>query len=172
MKWQIDKSHTDTSFSVKHMAILNVRGSFQSIEGSVTTNEQGEIVSVDASIDARSIITRDKDRDNHLMAEDFFFVSKYPTIKFESTKITKKSSSEFLIEGNLTIRGVTKKVTLETTVAPEIKDPFGFRRIALEGSTEINRKDFGMVWNQIMDNGGLVVGEKVKITIDSEIICQ
>ena len=170
IKWSLDNSHTEVSFSVKHMGIMNVRGSFTKVEGTVTTDDNHSIQSVNATIHVPSIATRDKDRDAHLLAEDFFHAEKYPTITFNSTKVTKKSDSTFFVEGNLTLHGTSRLVVLEVGIAKAIADPFGFTRIALEASTSVNRQDFGMKWNQVLDTGGLLVGNDVKITIDSEIV--
>lgn len=169
-KWSIDASHTDVAFSVKHMGIMNVRGSFKEVVGDVSLTDAHELTGVNAKIQVDSIATRDKDRDAHLLGEDFFHAAKHPTITFTSTSVKKLDDHTYEVTGNLTLLGVTKQVTLETTVGKPISDPFGFNRIGVESKTKINRQDFGMKWNQALDTGGLLVGNDIKISIDSEII--
>lgn len=168
-KWTIDNSHTDASFAVKHMGIMNVRGSFKAVTGFVETDDNNMITKVSVKVDVTSIATRDKDRDGHLLSEDFFFADKFPSMDFVSTKVLKIDNHSYEITGNLTLRGVTKEITLDVLAASPIKDLYGLQRIALEGTSELNRQDFGLKWNQVLDNGGLLVGNKVKLNIESEV---
>lgn len=167
--WQIDTSHTDASFSVRHMGIANVKGHFEKTTGTVTF-EGDKLVSAQASIDAASIKTRDDNRDNHLRSADFLDVENYPELTFRSTKVTEQGNGRYTVEGELTIRGTTRPVTLEAEVTPVITDPWGNQRRAITAETSINRKDWGLTWNTILDSGALLVGEKVTIHIEAEVV--
>lgn len=169
--WNIDPSHGEVGFSVRHLMVSNTKGQFNKFEGTVDLNEKNITKSkVEVSIDAASIDTDDDKRDGHLKSPDFFNVQKYPKLTFKSTKIT-KAGKGYKVMGNLTIHGVTKPVTLnvEELTAP-IKDPWGNTRRGLSAYTKINRKDFGLTWNKALETGGVVVGEEVKIRIDAELI--
>jgi polyisoprenoid-binding protein YceI len=170
MKWEIDRSHADASFSVKHMGIMNVRGSFKDVEGHVIINDLGDLTEFHADILVKSITTRDESRDAHLLGEDFFDSSNHPNMVFNSTFVKKIDDSNYEVTGDLNTRGLSKPITINVLKGREIKDLFGFKRVALEGTAEIDRRDWNMKWNQILDNGGLLVGNAVKIIIDCEII--
>jgi polyisoprenoid-binding protein YceI len=166
--WSIDPVHSTAEFKVKHMMISNVKGHFSKIAGSLTIDESGHANSrVEASIDAASIETRDGQRDAHLKSEDFFHADKFPTLSFRSTSISRIGDGELSVEGDLTIRGVTRKVVfaVEGPTAPT-KDPWGNTRIGISSTTKINRKDFGLVWNAALEAGGILVGDEVTITLD------
>jgi len=167
--WTIDASHTDASFTVKHMGLLNVRGTFNQTTGKVVIDEKGVLVSAEAIIDVQSLSTRDAQRDAHLMQDDFFGAARHPQMKLVSTAVKKVGMNTYEVQANLTLKGVTKPVTFDVTLLDEIKDPFGMRRRALEATTRINRKEWGMTYNQFMDNGGLLVANDVKISIEAEI---
>ena len=141
----------------------------KTVSGFIETDDNNTITSVKVSIDTTSIATRDKDRDGHLLSEDFFFADKYPTMEFVSTNVVKIDASQYEIYGKLSLRGVTKEIVLDVVTASPIKDLYGLQRIALEGTSELDRQDFGLKWNQILDNGGLLVGNKVKLNIESEV---
>ena len=165
--WAIDAAHSNVDFSVKHMMISTVKGSFQTVEGTIRWDGQRfETASVSARIDSSSITTFNEMRDNHLRTNDFFNAEQWPDITFTSTRIEPAGEDEFKIYGDLTIRGVTKPVVLDTTFEGKVdKDAFGKARAAFTATTEINRKDFGVNWNGAIEGGGVVVGDKVKITL-------
>ncbi len=172
--WNIDNDHTLAQFKVQHLVITNVRGNFSKIQGTVQLDEADITKSkVEVTIDARSIDTNVEKRDNHLKSEDFLFVDKYPTITFKSKSIKQGPNGQLNVLGDLTIRGVTKEVELFVTgPTAAIKDPWGNQRRGAEATTKINRKDFGLLWNKVMETGGLVVGDDVEITIATELIKQ
>ncbi len=167
-EWVIDKSHSGAFFSVKHMMVTNVRGEFGSLSGTVRFDGQDvKSVRVEATIDAASINTREPKRDDHLKSEDFFDVANHPTITFKSKSAAPAGEGKFKVVGDLTMRGVTKEVTLEVEgpTAP-IQDPRGNTKIGATATTTLNRKDFGVSWNRVLDTGGVVVGDDVKVTIE------
>jgi len=170
--WQIDPKHSSAQFAVTHLMISTVRGEFHQVNGTVVVDDADiSKSSVNVTVDATTVDTREPDRDKHLMSPDFFDVSKYPTMAFKSTKVEPVSPGKLKITGDLTIRGVTKQVVLEATAPkPPIKDPWGLERTAVSGSTKINRQDFGVAWNKTLDAGGVVVGDEVNITIDVEMV--
>jgi len=170
----IDPSHTSVGFTVRHLMVSKVRGSFEKVSGTVKydPNEPEKIV-IDATIDAASINTREAKRDEHLRSPDFFDVAKHPTLTFKSKKAKVLGKGKLEVIGDLTIRGVTKEVTLQVEgLDQEIKDPWGNVRRGATATTRINRKDFGLAWNQVLETGGVVVGEDVDIQIDVELIRQ
>lgn len=170
--WNIDPAHTTAEFKVRHMMITNVKGHFKPVNGVITIDETDVSRShVEASIDAASIDTREPDRDTHLRSAEFLDVEKFPTLTFTSTSVTGTGQAELEVEGDLTIHGVTRKVTflVEGPTAPG-KDPWGNTRIGLSASTKINRKDFGLTWNAALETGGILVGDEVTITLDVEAV--
>ncbi len=170
--WNIDPVHSTAQFKVKHLMISNVKGEFTSVKGSLQFDAQNPANSrVEADIDATTISTREPQRDAHLKSADFFDVEKFPTLSFRSTNVSKKSGGELAVAGELTIHGVTRTATflVEGPSAPT-KDPWGNTRIGLSATTRINRKDFGLTWNAVLETGGIVVGEEVTITLDVEFI--
>lgn len=170
-EWEIDNSHSSATFKVKHMMVSNVRGEFQNVSGTLNLDDKDVTRStVNATIDAKTINTRDAKRDGHLRSADFFDVEKHPNITFTSKKVTKKSATKLAVLGDLTIRGVTKAVTLDVELPKgELKDPWGNVKRGASATTTINRKDFGLNWNQALEAGGVLVGEKVEIAIDLEL---
>jgi polyisoprenoid-binding protein YceI len=173
MAWQIDASHSHIQFSVRHMMISKVRGSFEEYNGTVVFNETNpEASSVNVTIDASSINTRDGQRDGHLKSGDFLNVESYPSITFQSTKIEKTGTKTGKIYGNLTIRGVSKEVVLETEFVGKAKSPWGTTSAGFNASTSFNRKDWGLEWNQALETGGVLVGEEVKVDIEVELVYQ
>ena len=170
--WNLDPAHTTAEFKVRHMMITNVKGHFKPVNGVVTLDESDITKShVEASIDAATIDTREPDRDTHLKSADFLDVEKFPTLTFASTRVTRTGADELEVEGDLTIHGVTRKVTfaVEGPTAPG-KDPWGNTRIGFSATTKINRKDFGLTWNAALETGGILVGDEVTITMDVEAI--
>lgn len=172
--WTIDPAHTNVQFSVRHMMLSNVTGEFGKVSGTIQGDEAAAASAViEATIDAGSINTREPKRDEHLKSPDFLDVAKYPTITFKSKKIEPAGAGSFKVTGDLTLHGVTKEVVLDASdVTPPIKDPMGKTRAGAHATTKINRKDFGINWSKAMDNGGVMVGDDVAITIDVEAIQQ
>jgi polyisoprenoid-binding protein YceI len=170
--WQIDPNHSAAQFAVRHMAISTVRGAFTKVSGTVQLDDRDIAKSsVDVTIDAASVDTRVADRDNDLRSDHFFDVAKYPTITFRSKKVEPAGTGKLKITGDLTIHGTTKEVVLDVDgPTPPVKDPWGNQRAAAAATTKINRQDFGVKWNATMDNGGVVVGDDVAITIDVELV--
>jgi len=170
--WNIDPVHSVAEFKVRHMMIANVKGQFSKVTGVLTLDESDLTNSrVEATIEAASIETRDVDRDTHLKSADFLDVEKYPTLFFKSRFIDQAAADELSVEGDLTIHGVTQKVTFEVEGPGQpTKDPWGNTRIAISASTKINRKDFGLTWNAALETGGILVGEEVTITLEVEFI--
>ncbi len=170
--WNIDPAHSVAEFKVKHMMISNVKGQFAKISGMLKLDESGPAKSrVDAVIDAASIETRDAQRDAHLKSGDFFDVEKFPTLSFTSSNVSLVREGELAVEGDLTIRGVTRKVVFSVEgPTPPTKDPWGNTRVAVSATTKINRKDFGLTWNAALETGGILVGDEVTITLDVEFV--
>ena len=170
--WNIDPVHTTAEFKVRHMMITNVKGQFAGVTGVLTLDEQDVTKShVDTSIDAASINTREADRDTHLKSADFLDVEKFPTLTFSSSRITRTGEDELEVEGDLTIHGVTRKVVFEVEgPTPSGKDPWGNTRIGWTATTKINRKDFGLNWNAVLETGGILVGDDVTLTLDVEAV--
>jgi len=173
-EWKLDPAHSAAHFSVRHLMISNVRGEFTKIGGSVLLNPADLTKSsVDVTIEAASLSTREPQRDEHLRSADFFDVAKYPTLTFRSKRIEKLGEEFFKVTGDLTIHGVTKEVTFDIEgPTPSVKDPWGNVRAGITGTTKINRKDFGLVWNALTESGGVMVGDEVKINIEAELIQQ
>jgi polyisoprenoid-binding protein YceI len=170
--WQIDPAHTNVEFSVRHMMISNVKGQFQKTSGTITINGNDPTsAKIDATIDATSINTRVDKRDAHLKSPAFLDVDKFPTITFKTTKVEAAGPGKWKVTGDLTLHGVTKPVVLdvEGTGTP-ITDPMGNTRAGASATTKIDRKDFGLVWNQPLETGGVMVGDDVAISIDVEAI--
>ena len=170
--WNIDPSHSVAEFKVKHMMIANVKGYFSKITGVLTRDESNVAnSSVEVSIDAASIETRDAQRDTHLKSADFFDVEKHPFLSFKSNGIKQVQDGELSVGGDLTIRGVTRKVIFDVEgPTPPAKDPWGGTRIAVSASTKIKRKDFGLTWNAALETGGILVGDEVTINLDVEFV--
>jgi len=169
--YKIDPRHSSAQFAVTHLMISTVRGEFHSVNGTVIVDD-GNISNslVNVTIDATTVDTREPDRDKHLKSADFFDVANYPMISFVSTKVEPADPGKLRVTGNLTIRGVTKRVVLEMTAPkPTIKDPWGFSRTAVSGAAKLNRQDFGVAWNKTLDSGGVVVGDDVNVTLDVEM---
>lgn len=168
--YQIDTQHSAAQFKVRHMMIANVKGEFDKIRGTVELDHDDlSATKVEVVVDVASVSTREPDRDAHLKSPDFFDLAKYPEITFRSQG-AEADGDEYKVTGDLTIHGVTKRVTLEVeSLSPEIKDPWGLLRRGFTAATKIDRRDFGLVFNMPLDGGGFVVGDKVEITIDVEM---
>jgi polyisoprenoid-binding protein YceI len=170
--YQIDPRHSAAQFAVTHLMISTVRGEFHGVNGTLLLDDKDITKStVNVTIDATSVDTREPDRDKDLKDTNFFDVAQYPSITFKSTKVEKNGADKLKITGDLTIHGVTKQVVLDATVpkAP-IKDPWGLQRTAVSATTKINRQDFGVKWNKTVDGGGVVVSDEVNINLDVELI--
>jgi polyisoprenoid-binding protein YceI len=173
-EWRIDPQHSSAQFSVRHMAISTVRGAFSKVIGTIVLDDSDVTKStVDVTIDVSTVDTREPARDNDLRSDKFFDVAHFPTMTFKSKKVAQLAPGKLKVTGDLTIRGTTKEVVLdvEGPTAP-VKDPWGNQRAAASASAKINRQDFGVKWNATLDNGGVVVGDDVNITIDAEMIKQ
>jgi len=170
--WNLDPAHTVAEFKVKHMMIANVKGHFSKVSGVLIRDESNPANDrVEATIEAASIETRNEQRDGHLKSADFFDVEKFPTLHFKSTGISVVGDGELSVEGDLTIRGVTRKVRFAVEgPTPPAKDPWGSTRIGVSASTKINRKDFGLTWNAALETGGILVGDDVTITLDAQFV--
>ncbi len=170
--YKIDPKHSDAQFAVTHLMISTVRGEFHGINGTVVYDDgDASKSSVEVTIDANSVDTREPDRDKDLKSDHFFDVANHPTITFKSTKVESAGPGKLQVTGDLTIRGNTKSVVLDVTAPkPAIKDPWGLQRTAVSATTKINRQDFGVSWNKTMDSGGVVVGDNVDITLDVEMV--
>lgn len=170
--WQIDPAHTTVEFSVRHMMISNVKGRFNKVSGTISAEgTDPKSVAIDAVIDASSIDTRVDKRDQHLRSPEFLDVAKYPAITFKSKGAAAAGEAKWKIKGDLTIHGVTREVILDVDgPTPSIKDPMGNQRVGASATTRINRKDFGLTWNKLLESGGALVGDEVTISIDIEAI--
>ena len=165
--WAIDPVHSNAEFAVKHMMVATVRGRFRDLEGAVHIDEEDPSQSwVTASIDAASIDTAQPDRDAHLRSDDFFNAERYHKLTFRSTRVERVDDEHWKVIGDLTIREVTKEVVLDTEYEGQIKDVWGKQRAAFTATTELNRKDFGLNWNALIEDGGVAVGDKVRVTLN------
>lgn len=168
--WQIDAAHTNVEFAVKHLMISNVKGRFGDVNGTLSGSlEDPADFALDVTIDTQSIDTRQAQRDAHLRSPDFFDVENFPTIKFAGKSIKGDVTDEFTLVGELTIRDVTREIALDVTNEGSLTDPWGNARIGFSAKTRIDRKDFGLQWNQALEAGGFVVGDEIKISVDVEL---
>lgn len=169
--WVLDPTHSAITFSVRHLAISKVKGSFEKFDITVVTGENPLDTTLTASIDVSSVNTRQKDRDNHLRTSDFFAIDEHPTIDFVSTSV-RADGDEWFIDGDLTMRGVTKAVTFRGEFGGVIVNGYGQTVAGAEFSTKINRHDFGVSWNAAIEAGGLTLGDDVTINIDAQVALQ
>lgn len=174
-KWELDPENSSVTFVCKHANFTNVRGMFQKPSGTVVLDQATPVNSrVNATIDVKSITTGVEERDTHLKSPDFFDAARYPVITFVSTSFTRSSDTAYSVTGNLTMRGVTKPVTLAVTASPPFQH-YGTIRRGIEATTSVNRQDFGVgvaAWNVLAESGGLLIGNSVNITIDAELVLQ
>lgn len=170
MKWAIDPTHSSIEFRVRHLGIAWVRGRFKSFEGNVELDEDGRPQSIEATIDATSIDTGVEDRDAHLRSPDFFDVENHPTLEFRSTAIEPRGEGEYEMTGQLTMLGKTHPVRLELEAAPPITDPWGAERVAGSAGGKLDRKEWGLEWNQALEAGGWLVGNEVKFHLEVEAV--
>jgi polyisoprenoid-binding protein YceI len=168
--WSIDTSHSGVQFSVRHMVVSKVRGNFARYTGAIHIDEVDMMRSeVEVSIEAGSIDTGVPDRDAHLRSADFLDVEKFPELQFRSKRL-EPLGGRFTVVGDLTIRGTTREVSLEVEYGGRVRDPWGSERVGFVARTSFDRKDFGLAWNQLLEGGGLVVGDRVDIDLDLEAV--
>jgi polyisoprenoid-binding protein YceI len=169
--YKIDPAHTTVGFSVRHLAISHVPGRFVEIDGGLSFDPANIKASkTEATIKTASITTQNQKRDDHLRSPDFFDVAKYPEMSFKSKGVQSVSDTEFKVDGDLTMHGITKPVILEVTYDGAAKDPQGKDRVAFSATAKVNRKDFGLNWNKVLETGGLVVGDEVAISLEIEAV--
>lgn len=168
--WNVDVTHSSVGFSVRHMMIANVKGNFTGIAGTVEgdPNNLAE-ANINFTIDVSTINTSNEDRDNHLRSDDFFDVENHPEITFSSTNIVETGNDEYDVIGNLTVKGNTKETTFKVSKTGAGTNPWGVEVVAFEGETKISRKEFGLTWNQMLETGGVLVGDEIKINIDVQV---
>lgn len=173
MAYQIDLSHSQVQFSVRHMMLSKTRGEFEKFSGTIDLNEESPATSaVTVEIDANSINTRDEKRDEHLRSADFLDAATYPTLRFKSTKVDVVDKERAKLHGDLTIRDVTKPVVLNVEYTGKSKSPWGTENYGFEAHTKINRKDWGLTWNVALETGGVLVSDEVNIDIELELVKQ
>lgn len=172
-RWKLDPAHSGVSFTVRHMMVSKVRGTISGIDGWLEFDETNPANStIEASVDVSTINTQQTDRDAHLRSADFFDVENYPTLTFKSTKVEVSSDNTGKVQGDLTVRGVTRPVTFDVEYFGTIKSPFGDTRAGFTGNVTINREDFGLTWNQALETGGVLVGKEVSIHVELETILE
>lgn len=171
LTYTIDPAHSAVHFSVRHMMLSNVRGEFTKLSGTVKVDSDNPAnSSIEATIDTTSINTRDSQRDTHLKSADFLDVEHFPVITFRSRQIQLQPDGA-KVSGDLTIHGITREITLDVEGSTsEIKDPWGKQRVGASATAKLSRKDFGLIWNAVLETGGVMVGDEVKITIDVEAV--
>lgn len=168
-KWTIDKDHSSVDFSIRHMMIANVKGTFHNFNATVEADVKDlTSADIDFTVDLTSIDTRNQDRDGHLKSPDFFDVEKFPTMNFRSTDIKKKDEDEYEVSGELTLHGVKNKETFTVTFEGQGKDPWGNEKVGFSAQGTINRTDYGLTWNSALETGGVLVGDKVKVNLQIE----
>lgn len=168
----LDPVHTHIGFSVRHMMISKVRGRFSAFNGSLIVGDEPEQASVEVEIDLSSVDTKDPQRDSHLRSPDFFDVVNYPTMTFRSTRVSSIDGDSFRIDGTLTLHGVTLPVVLDAVFDGVGTDPYGGQRLGFSAAGEIDREAFGLTWNQTLETGGVLVGKRVRIDIEAELVRQ
>lgn len=169
--WDIDVAHSSLGFTVRHLLISKVHGRFDRWSASLTFDEsRPERSQVSVRVEAASIDTHEPDRDTHLRSPDFFDTEKYPNITFRSTSVERTEAEHYQVAGDLAISGVSRRVVLEVEALGRANDPWGGERMGFTGKTTIDRRDFGLVWNQTLEAGGVVVGEHVEISIEIEAV--
>ena len=164
----LDPTHTRIGFVARHLMVTKVRGSFREFQGSITIGEEPNSSTAEATIKSASIDTGTPDRDVHLASGDFLEAEKYPTLKFANARVVSQKGANFAVVGDLTIKDVTREVTLDVELDGVAKDPWGNEKLAITASTEIDREDFGMTWNVALETGGVLVSKKVRIEIEAQ----
>jgi len=171
--WTLDPMHVEVGFAIRHLMISTVRGRFGAASGVIVFDPANPANNkVDVTIDVASIDTRQEMRDNHLRSADFFDVANYPQMHFVGKRVEGDVTKKFRVVGDLTIRDITREVTLDVANEGSTKDPWGNERVGFSATAKLNRTDFNLTWNQALEAGGVVVGEEVKLSIDAELIRQ
>jgi polyisoprenoid-binding protein YceI len=173
-KWTLDPTHSELVFKVRHMMITNVKGEFRKFDGAIETDgtDFGKSSVIDLTIDAASIYTNEESRDGHLKSADFFDVEKFPTLSFEGKSLKRKFDDEYELNGLLTIKGISKEVTLDVEFGGINKDPWGNEKAGFSVTGKISRKDFGLNWNAALETGGVLVSDEVKISAEVQFVKQ
>lgn len=170
--WAFDPAHSELQFKVKHLLISTVTGSFKEFNGSVVANDNFDDARIDFETSIDSLSTHNEQRDQHLKSADFFEAEQYPKLSFSSTRFEKKGDDQYNLEGNLTIKGVTKLVVLNVEYNGTAQDPYGNTKAGFELNGKINRSDFGLTWNALTETGGMVVSDEVKLLGNIQLIKQ
>lgn len=170
--YNIDRAHSGVHFSVRHLMISTVRGGFSGVNGTIVHDtENPDATTIEAEVDVKTITTNDEKRDGHLLSPDFFDAEKFPAITYKSTQVTKGTASAYTVVGDLTLHGVTKPVVLDVEeVSEETKDPWGMTRIGVTAKGKLKRSDFGLVWNAVLETGGVAISDEVKIEFDIQMV--
>jgi polyisoprenoid-binding protein YceI len=168
--WTIDPAHTEVGFEVKHLMISRVRGRFGAVTGTLVLDSDPARSSTEAEIDVSSIDTRQEQRDAHLRSADFFDVERFPRITFRSTRVEQAGEGRFRVTGDLTIRDVTREVVLDASDEGRAGDPWGGARAAFSAQVTIDRRDFGLTWNQALETGGVMVSNEIRISLDVQAV--
>jgi polyisoprenoid-binding protein YceI len=170
--WQLDPSHTSVNFTARHLMVSKVRGQFQGVSGNIHISEDPLGSWVEVTVDPASVVTGDEKRDEHLRSPDFLDVERYPQITFRSTRLEGERPGGFRLEGDLTVHGVTRPVTLDVEYLGWTTDPWGGRRAGFSATTEVDREDFGLTWNVALETGGVLVGKKAQLDFEIEAVKQ
>jgi polyisoprenoid-binding protein YceI len=168
--YAVDPSHSHVGFKARHLVVAKVRGRFAEFEGTVTIADEPLESSVDVTVQLASIDTRDEKRDEHLRSGDFFDVDQHPTLTFRSTGVRPVGDDVYDVDGELTVHGITRPLTLRTTFEGTARDPWGGERAAFSATARLDRNDFGLTWNQALETGGVLVGKDIDIDIEAEIV--
>jgi polyisoprenoid-binding protein YceI len=168
----IDPAHTVIGFVARHLMVTKVRGAFRDYTGSITIGRDVASSTAEATISTASVDTGTADRDAHLRSGDFFDVESYPTMSFTNAKVVQQDGDEFVVEGDLTIKDVTRRVSLKVELDGVANDPFGNTKLAVTAKTEIDREDFGLTWNVALESGGVLVSKKITIEIEAQAVLQ
>jgi polyisoprenoid-binding protein YceI len=168
--FNLDPAHTYVGFAVRHLMVAHVKGHFASVTGTVVIGTDPLTSSLRVNVDAASITTADEQRDNHLRSPDFFDVTAHPTITFDSTAVRPTEAGHFEVEGLLTIKGISQPVTLTATVQGVGLDPWGNERAGFSARAEVDREDWALTWNQVLETGGVLVGQRVALELEAEIV--
>lgn len=173
INWAVDTTHSSIDFSIRHMVIAKVKGTFHTYEAKINADpEDLTTADIEFSVDLASVDSRNEDRDNHLRSADFFDVEKFPKMVFKSTKIVKKGDGEYDVTGDLTIHGVTHQETFSATYEGSGKDPWGNERAGFSAQGSIKRADYGLTWNAALETGGVLVGDQVQVSLEIEALKQ
>lgn len=168
--WNIDPTHSSIGFTVRHMVVAKVHGRFKKFDGKISLDGELPKLHAEVTIDASSIDTQVDARDNHLRSPDFFDAQRFPMITFQSTRAEASGKDRFKLVGDLTIRGVTREVSLEAELLGRVKDPWGQARLAFSAKGSLDRTQFGLTWNNVLESGGLLVGERIDLELEVEAV--